>query len=159
MTTEHSDVAGELWSLAETVLTRLEPLLRQAAQEQKDRPRQGCSWCPICALSALLRGEQHDLLTLLSSEGATIVALVRQMISEHSGTPAPSSPRGSPKPTPQPWQPESSAEPDGTVDDGEIGRPFSSTGEAGESTIRRAAFEPITVTVKEPTRSDPQDRG
>ena len=72
MDNQHSDVAAELWSLAETVLTRLEPLLRQAVQEQSERPRQGCSWCPVCALAALLRGEQHDLLTLVTSEGASV---------------------------------------------------------------------------------------
>jgi hypothetical protein len=84
MASEHSDVAADLWALAETVLTRLEPILARAVEDQAQAPRQGCSWCPVCALAALIRGEQHDLLTLVATEGATVVAMIRQVISEHS---------------------------------------------------------------------------
>jgi len=138
---QHSDVAAELWSLAETVLTRLEPLLRQAVQEQSERPRQGCSWCPVCALAALLRGEQHDLLTLVTSEGASVIALIRQIVAEHVD------------PASQPSAAQSEDRPDGATraEEPTVAR------EPEESMIRRPAFEPITVTVKDSTKSDSQD--
>lgn len=141
MDNQHSDVAAELWSLAETVLTRLEPLLRQAVQEQSERPRQGCSWCPVCALAALLRGEQHELLTLVTSEGASVIALIRQIVAEHVD------------PASQPSAAQSEDRPDGAThaDEPTVAR------EPDESMIRRPAFEPITVTVKDSTTSDSQD--
>lgn len=141
MADRHSDVSAELWALAETVLTRLEPVLRQAVEDQRQRPQQGCSWCPVCAMAALVRGEQHDLLALVASEGAAVIALLRQLMSEHTGAPGPS----------------------GTERAGREDRP--SGGEAHsddpsvphdteDPVVRRAKFVPITVTVKDP---NPQD--
>ncbi len=157
MTTPHSDVAAELWSLAETVLTRMEPLLRQAVQKQDESPRQGCSWCPVCALAALIRGEQHDLVTLLASEGSTVIALLRQLVSEHVERTDPAehaAQTGHSAPT------ESSTTPDapmgGSVGDDPSGAQNDGD-HAADPVIRRAAFEPITVTVKDSTTSGPQD--
>jgi hypothetical protein len=144
----HSDVAAELWSLAETVLTRLEPVLRQAVEEQSERPKQGCSWCPVCALAALLRGEQHDLLTLLASEGATVLALLRQIMAEHAGGPAPGGGYAGARDTAA-----SSAEDiSGDMPHGED----STVGHDTEDPIvRRAKFVPITVTLKDAATEKP----
>lgn len=155
MATEHSDVAAELWALAETVLTRLEPVLRQAMEEQRDRPQQGCSWCPVCALSALIRGEQHDLLTLLASEGATVVALFRQIVAEHAGTPgtaAGSSADGHTAGGGEPKTPEARPGSDVGHEDGST-----ITSATEEPVVRKPGFVPITVTVKDSSTSDSVD--
>lgn len=139
MASEHSDVAADLWALAETVLTRLEPMLRRAVEEQSAASAQGCSWCPVCALAALIRGEQHDLLTLVATEGATVVAMIRQIVAEHSqdGTSrtkgAAHTPEGDP----------------GNTHEAPIAH------DTEEPVVRRAGFVPITVNVK--TQS-PDDR-
>lgn len=141
MDNQHADVAAELWSLAETVLTRLEPLLRQAVEEQADSPRQGCSWCPVCALAALVRGEQHDLLTLVTTEGASVIALIRQIVAEHA----------------DPTGEASNARPQDPVGGEAHAAEPSVAPDTEEPTIRRPAFEPITVTVKDSTKSDSRD--
>lgn len=148
MSTEHSDVAAELWALAQTVLTRLEPVLRQAMEDQRERPRQGCSWCPVCALAALIRGEQHDLLTLLATEGASVIALVRQLIADHS----PSTDSHGPSTD----NPGTAPRRDGDVahsDDEDIAHA------TDESVVQRKGFVPITVTVRDATSSRPTDEG
>lgn len=135
MSTEHPDVAAELWALAETVLTRLEPVLRQAAADQQERPRQGCTWCPVCALAALIRGEQHDLLTLIANEGGTVLALIRQLMAEHTGRPTDTATAPTPSGT-------------GHTDADTVAP------DTDDAVVRRAKFEPITVTVKDSTTPD-----
>lgn len=154
MTTPNSDVAAELWSLAETVLTRLEPLLRQAVQDQESSPRQGCSWCPVCALAALIRGEQHDLVTLLASEGSSVIALIRQLVSEHVDPSGPATPAGhtAESSTASPGDPA-----DSPPRSGPSGTSTEAENHTDDTVIRRAAFEPITVIVKDPATSDPRD--
>ncbi|ORI13347.1 hypothetical protein [Rhodococcus sp. 1168] len=144
MTTEHSDVAAELWALAETVLTRVEPMLRQAVTDQQERPRQGCSWCPVCALSALIRGEQHELLTVLATEGATVVAMIRQLIAEHLDGPASQSTHASTETAEDPGADTDGHSPDQTEDQARAQG-------TEEPVVRRGGFVPITVTVKDPT--------
>lgn len=150
----HSDVAADLWALAENVLTRLEPVLRQAVEDQSERPQQGCSWCPVCALAALMRGEQHDLITLVASEGAAVLALLRQLMSDHAGSQGQHSAR-------PPRQTGSDAT---TVDENsraESGVSHNSGADIAQDTddpvVQRAKFVPITVTVKDPTAPDPRD--
>ena len=187
MTTPHSDVASELWSLAETVLTRLEPLLRQAVQNQENSPRQGCSWCPVCALAALVRGEQHDLVTLLASEGSTVIALIRQLIAEHAPPAEAAGPGGradtAGQDRPPGRAPAATSDRAATCDraatsdhaatsdraasasatagapaDRAFGAGMSDAENRGEDPmIRRAAFQPITVTVKDSTTPDRHD--
>ncbi|MDV6262269.1 hypothetical protein [Rhodococcoides yunnanense] len=159
MTSGHSELGADLLALADTVLTRLDPILRRVAETQQVRDQQGCSWCPVCALAALVRGERHDLVELVASEGAVIIALVRQLLADHTNTdhtntehmntgtgptaatsaePSPSGP--GPDPT--------STEP---VDLSNVSVDTNTPGE------RRAAFVPITVRVNS-SRSDKQDR-
>lgn len=93
MTGDHAELAAELRALAETVLERLEPILQKAAAPV---PAEGdgdggaacstCSWCPLCALAALIRGEQHDLVTLLAGQASTLLAALREVLDAHEGT-------------------------------------------------------------------------
>src|SRR5690606_4015196 len=73
-----TEFAEELRMLAETVLERVEPTLRSAAE---DRPEwSSCSWCPVCATAALVRGEHHDVLTALADHGTAIVTVLREAL-------------------------------------------------------------------------------
>ncbi|MCZ4519242.1 hypothetical protein O4220_12020 [Rhodococcus ruber] len=162
MTSGHSELGADLLALADTVLTRLDPILRRVAETQQERDQQGCSWCPVCALAALVRGERHDLIELVASEGAVIIALLRQLLADHTNTDhtntdhtntdhtnagtghtAAAEPSQSvPEPNPTSTEP---------VDLSNVSVDTNITGE------RRAAFVPITVRVKN-SRSDTQDR-
>ncbi|MCD2104811.1 MAG: hypothetical protein U5O16_19210 [Rhodococcus sp. (in: high G+C Gram-positive bacteria)] len=131
MSEEHERLVAEFRALAETVLTRLEPVLQKAAAASTaatDDPGSadtqpvfsGCSWCPVCALAALVRGEHHELLAFLAGQAAAFLALLREILDEFLG--APSGPdRG----------------------------PDSGPTTPGAERTRTAAFVPINVTVKD----------
>ena len=104
MTADHAALMAELRAIALAALDRLEPILERAAQAASeathDGPQQdpgtetagdaaggtsGCSWCPVCALVALVKGEPHDLLTLVSTQLAALLALVRALLAEYDG--------------------------------------------------------------------------
>ncbi len=73
------ELADELRLLAEVVLERVEPVLRRAMAE--DRPEwSGCGWCPLCAATALARGERNDMVTTLATYGATIIMILREAL-------------------------------------------------------------------------------
>jgi len=87
MSEEHERLVAEFRALAETVLTRLEPVLQKAAAATADVASDsastdtqpvftGCSWCPVCALAALVRGEHHELLAFLAGQAAAFLALL-----------------------------------------------------------------------------------
>ena len=131
MSEEHQRLVAEFRALAETVLTRLEPVLLKAAAATADVASDsasadtqpvftGCSWCPVCALAALVRGEHHELLAFLAGQAAAFLALLREILDEFLG--GPSSPdRG----------------------------PDSGPTAPGAERTRTAAFVPINVTVKD----------
>ncbi|MEV0294969.1 hypothetical protein [Nocardia sp. NPDC050710] len=72
------EFAEELKLLAETVLERVEPVLRHAADGQTDWS--SCSWCPVCAAAALMRGEHHDVVTAIADHGTAIVTVLREAL-------------------------------------------------------------------------------
>ncbi|MFD4368836.1 hypothetical protein [Rhodococcus sp. NPDC058521] len=137
MTDEHAQLVAELRALTETVLDRVEPLLRKAADPSRPEGHDpsdervgsaageapdsgsGCSWCPVCAVAALVRGEQHDLVTLVASQLSALIALLRQLLDEY-------------------W-PRNEPEPDG---------PGPAEPESDESNGQAARFVPISVQIK-----------
>ncbi|MFC0453463.1 hypothetical protein [Rhodococcus jostii] len=135
MNDDHAQLLAELRALAESALDRLEPILQRAAAphaqaEAADAPPgagqwSGCTWCPVCALAALIRGEQHDLVTLVAGQASVLIAVLRQILDEHRvhDTPGPDGPES----------PESGP-------DGGGGTPPEPDG--------GSAFEPISVTIK-----------
>ncbi len=73
------EFAEELRLLAEAVLERVEPVLRRAAAD--GRPEwDACTWCPVCAAAALVRGEHHDVLTAIAENGTAIVTVLREAL-------------------------------------------------------------------------------
>ncbi|MFE7801822.1 hypothetical protein [Nocardia sp. NPDC057440] len=73
------EFAAELKSLAEAVLERVEPMLRHAAVEGQTA-WSSCSWCPVCAAAALVRGERHDVLAAVADHGTAIVTVLREAL-------------------------------------------------------------------------------
>jgi hypothetical protein len=117
MTGSHPDIGPELRQLAQTILDRLDPAVRLAAARaagRGDGPGK-CQqvWCPVCALAALVAGEQHPLLTVIAEHSVALMAVVRAIIEDAAETgnippeppeapPPPSGPPGGDQPPPGP---------------------------------------------------------
>jgi hypothetical protein len=108
MSSDHDALLADLRILADTVLDRVEALVEQVAapdgtQRPGAQPRGdahtnappnedsadtsapapapgGCTWCPLCAVAALVRGENHELLTTLASQLAALIAVIRELV-------------------------------------------------------------------------------
>ena len=46
-------------------------------------------WCPVCALAALVSGEQHPLLTVIAEHSVALLTVVRAMVDDIETTPGP----------------------------------------------------------------------
>jgi hypothetical protein len=113
----HPELAPELRQLAQTILDRLDPAVRLAAARATgsgDGPGK-CQqvWCPVCALAALVAGEQHPLLTVVAEHSVALLAVIRAIIEDAADaetspeppeTPPPPSgpPNGGQPPPPEP---------------------------------------------------------
>jgi len=101
----HADLGPELRQLAQAILDRIDPALRTAAALAAARAGEGpgkCQqvWCPVCALAAVVSGEEHPLLTVISEHSVALLAMVRALVAEsddHPGAPAPDPPDGPPE--------------------------------------------------------------
>ena len=82
----HSDLGPELRQLAQAILDRLDPAVRAAAAKATDslRGRGRCEqvWCPVCALAALVTGEQHPLLTVVAEHSVALMTVIRTMATD-----------------------------------------------------------------------------
>jgi hypothetical protein len=114
MTNTHSDLGPELRALAQSILDRIDPAVRVAAAAAAGADGPGkCQqvWCPVCALAALVSGEQHPLLTVIAEHSVALLAVVRAMVSDIESTagrqPSPPDdppPDGPPTPGPSRYQ-------------------------------------------------------
>jgi hypothetical protein len=90
MTGSHADIGPELRQLAQTILDRLDPAVRLVAARAAgsvDGPGK-CQqlWCPVCALAALVAGEQHPLLTVIAEHSVALLAIIRAVIEDSADT-------------------------------------------------------------------------
>ena len=92
----HPEIGPELRRLAQAVLDRLDPALRGAAAAATDSGRRPgrCQqvWCPVCALGALVTGEQHPLLGVIAEHSVALMTVIRAMAADlphDSGGPTP----------------------------------------------------------------------
>jgi hypothetical protein len=89
----HSDIGPELRQIAQLILDRIDPAVRAAATLAADRGEGPgkCqqTWCPVCALAALVAGEQHPLLTVIAEHSVALLAVVRAMVDNAEGRPPP----------------------------------------------------------------------
>ena len=93
MSGAHSDIGPELRQIAQLILDRLDPAVRAAAAlaaERGEGPGK-CQqiWCPVCALAALVNGEQHPLLTVIAEHSIALLTLVRAMVEGAERQPPP----------------------------------------------------------------------
>ena len=86
MNGEHSDIGPELRQLAQTILDRLDPMVRMAAaRAAADGASPGkCQqvWCPVCALAALASGEQHPMLAVIADHSVALLTVVRAIVED-----------------------------------------------------------------------------
>jgi len=99
MSNPHPDIGPELRQLAQVILDRLDPAVRAAAAMATDALRGPgrCQqvWCPVCALAALVNGEQHPLLTVIADNSVALLTVIRAMTGEQAASdPAPPGPAG-----------------------------------------------------------------
>jgi hypothetical protein len=97
----HGDLTPELRRLAQTLLDRLDPAVRlAAARAQRGAASAGrCQqvWCPVCAVAALVQGEQHPMLDVVAEHSVALLTVVRALVDDiESPSPRPDSPVGPP---------------------------------------------------------------
>ncbi|BBY89714.1 Uncharacterised protein [Mycolicibacterium tokaiense] len=109
--TGHADLGPELRQLAQAILDRIDPALRAAAMVAAARATEGpgrCQqlWCPVCALAALVTGEEHPLLTVISQHSVALLAVVRALLDDERTEDTPAAPEPTTEPTPDPSAPD-----------------------------------------------------
>ncbi|ODQ85357.1 hypothetical protein [Mycolicibacterium holsaticum] len=89
MSGAHPDLGPELRQLAQTILDRLDPAVKLAAARAAGGGAGRCQqvWCPVCALAALVAGEQHPLLTVISEHSVALLAVVRAILENSADSP------------------------------------------------------------------------
>src|SRR6201999_3996179 len=83
MSDTHPDLGPELRQLAQMILNRIDPAVRAAAAAAAGAEGSGkCQqvWCPVCALAALVTGEQHPLLSVIAEHSVALLTVVRAMV-------------------------------------------------------------------------------
>ena len=80
MTGQSEQMGDELRSMLSAAIAAVGPMLGQL--ERPDAPASACTWCPVCALVALSRGEQHALLTAIGVHGAALLEILRDVLSD-----------------------------------------------------------------------------
>jgi hypothetical protein len=126
MTGAHSDIGPELRKLAQKILDQIDPAVRLAAAAVVgDGPGTGkCQqvWCPVCALAAIVNGDEHPLLTVIAEHSVTLLAVIRAIVDQVD------------RPTPEP----------------PAGPPSGGGAEGGtDEPERRSRYQPITVSVED----------
>ena len=101
MSGSHPDLGPELRQLAQAILDKLDPAVRLAAAGWAASAAGGpgkCQqvWCPLCALVALINGEEHPLLGVIAEHSVALLTVVRAMLDNHGDTAGPPAPDGGP---------------------------------------------------------------
>lgn len=100
MTGVHPDIGPELRKLAQSILDGIDPAVRMAATRVSGGGvgTGKCQqvWCPVCALAALVSGEQHPLLTVIAEHSVTLLTVIRTIVEDVNGSVTPPPPDGPP---------------------------------------------------------------
>jgi hypothetical protein len=92
-----SRLVEELRLLVDAVADRAGPWLDQVSAAE--HPAGSCTWCPVCALVAVLRGEPNELVTRGLDGAADLVALLRAVLADRWEPGAPHMPGFTPRPS------------------------------------------------------------
>jgi hypothetical protein len=121
----HPDIGPELRKLAQKILDQIDPAVRlAAARAVGDGAGTGkCQqvWCPVCALAAVVSGDEHPLLTVIAEHSVTLLTVIRMIVDQVDGPTTP---------------------PD-TPSDGDT------ESEPADDAARTSRYQPISVTVEE----------
>jgi hypothetical protein len=96
----HPDIGPELRKLAQAILDGIDPAVRTAAALTAGAGvgTGKCQqvWCPVCALAALVTGDQHPLLTLVADHSVALLEVIRAIVDDidRSVKPPPDGPPG-----------------------------------------------------------------
>lgn len=87
MTGSHPELGSELRQLAQEILDRLDPAVRLAAANfaaSADSAPGKCQqvWCPVCALAAVVNGEQHPLLSVIAEHSVALLTVIRAVLDD-----------------------------------------------------------------------------
>lgn len=104
MSGAHPDIGPELRHLAQAILDKLDPAVRLAAARAAgsgDGPGK-CQqvWCPVCALAALVAGEQHPLLTVIAEHSVALLTVIKAVLEDTAAGQGPGEPPEGPPPPP-----------------------------------------------------------
>ena len=95
----HPDIGPELRRLAQKILDQIDPAIRlAAARAVGDGAGTGtCQqvWCPVCALAAVVTGDEHPLLTVIAEHSVALLAVIRALV-DQDDRPTPTPPDGPP---------------------------------------------------------------
>lgn len=105
MSRAHTDVGPELRKLAQAILDGIDPALRAATARafgasgsMGDKGMGKCQqvWCPVCALAALVTGEQHPLVSVIANHSVALLDVIRAIVDDidRSAKPPPDDPPG-----------------------------------------------------------------
>lgn len=100
MTGVHPDIGPELRKLAQSILDGIDPAVRAAAARASGSGvgTGKCQqmWCPVCALAALVTGDQHPLLTVIADHSVALLTVIRAIIDDMDRSTPPPPPGGPP---------------------------------------------------------------
>src|SRR5271156_371674 len=86
MTGVHPDIGPELRKLAQKILDQIDPAIRLAASravgEGAGTGKCQQVWCPVCALAAVVTGEEHPLLTVIAEHSVALLAVIRAIVDQ-----------------------------------------------------------------------------
>ena len=105
MSGTHPDIGPELRKLAQAILDGIDPAVRTAgaltAGAGVGTGKCQQVWCPVCALAALVTGDQHPLLTLVADHSVALLEVIRAIVDDidRSVKPPPDGPPGGGLPT------------------------------------------------------------
>lgn len=131
MTGPHRDIGPELRKLAQSFLGGIDPAVRAAAARASIGGAGKCQqvWCPVCAMAALVSGEQHPLLTVVADHSVALLSVLRALVDDLNKD-ADSGDRPDPPP---PGDPDGDGAAAGPADNG----------------VAKSLYQPITITVDE----------
>ena len=104
--TAHPDIGPELGKLAQKILDQIDPAVRLAAARLvgAGAGTGKCQqvWCPVCALAAVVSGDEHPLLTVIAEHSVALLAVIRALVDQvdHPTTSPDTPPDGGTEPAP-----------------------------------------------------------
>ncbi|HTQ17918.1 hypothetical protein [Mycobacterium sp.] len=127
MSGAHPDIGPELRRLAQALLNGIDPAVRSTAAWASGAGGSPgkCQqvWCPVCALAALVNGEQHPLMTVIADHSVALLDVIRAIVDDIDRTqePPPDDPSGG----------------------------VTTNGSGPDETAAKSRYQPIPVTVEE----------